>query len=87
MKFIQVREGLSVRKEDIESVEKINDLKSKIVTRFNEYEVNFPYKTILSILEMEGIEERMTENLQSSKTDILLQKIINNQPPGQYFAG
>lgn len=84
MKFIQVKDGFSVRKSDIESVERIDSLKSSITTKFNTYEVNFPYETILKLLEMEGIEEKLSEN---SETNQLLKKIINNQPPPQFFAG
>ena len=84
MKFIQIRNGLSVRKSDIESVERVDVFKSKIITRFNEYEVGFPYDTILKFLEMEGVDEKAVG---TDETNDLLKKIINNQPPSQYFAG
>lgn len=84
MKFIAIKEGFSVRKSDIESVERINQMKSRVVTRFNSYEVNFPYETILKLLEIEGIEEKVSTSIETNE---ILKKIVNNQAPQQYFAG
>lgn len=57
MKFIEIREGLSVRKDEIISVEQLDGMTSRINTESQSFESNFPYTTILMLLEKDRIEE------------------------------
>lgn len=75
MKFISVSDGFSIRKSSIEAVVKTEDLKCEIRTEANVYKCGYPYSTMLSLLEMENIEENVSNN----KTDQLLKVIASNQ--------
>lgn len=55
MKFIEISDGVSVRKEEIICVERLDGNKSKVKTEYGEYESNFSYNTILIILEKENM--------------------------------
>lgn len=63
MKFIEIREGISVRKDEIVSVERQENGVSRITTENQSFESNFPYETILKILEMDGIEEKLVNRM------------------------
>ena len=56
MRFIEIREGVSVDIDQIEVVEKKDDLTSIVYTHHNAYETNFPYMALLQLLEMQGKE-------------------------------
>lgn len=60
MKFIEISEGVCVRKEDIVSIEKKLTGGSRIATETRIYESDFHYDTILQLLEMEKIEEKVS---------------------------
>lgn len=60
MKFIEISDGLSIRKDRIVSVKRDVDGSSIIKTDEGSYETNFSYSTILSLLEMEKIEEKVS---------------------------
>ena len=57
MKFIQLKEGVAVRKSDIISVEKIETGGTRVLTLNTAYESPFMYESILQLLEIEDIEE------------------------------
>ena len=61
MKFLQIKDGFSLRKGDIEGVEKVDASRCRVYTRFNTHEINFPYETVLRLLEMDGIEEKISD--------------------------
>lgn len=77
MKFIEISDGVSVRKEEIICVERMEETKSRVTTEYGIYDSNFPYQTILSLLEMENIEEKVSKSALPS----------NNLYPYQFFAG
>ena len=51
MRFLEIKDGFSINSEQIEAIEKVDDFTCKIYTHFNSYTANFPYVTILHILE------------------------------------
>ena len=57
MKYIEIREGLSIAADKIEAVEYLTELTCKVITKFQSYEANFPYLVLLQLLE-ERDEER-----------------------------
>ncbi len=57
MKYIEIVEGLSIRVDAIEAVEKKEDLTSIVRTQFNSYDSTFPYDVLLQLLEREEIPE------------------------------
>lgn len=58
MKFIEVRDGLYIRKEEILAVEQ-KESGSTIFTEAMIFDSNFPCSTIVSLLEMDNIEEKV----------------------------
>ena len=62
MKFIQLRDGIAVRKTDIISVEKLSEGGSRVWTQSASYDCPFLYDSILQLLEVEDIEETITSN-------------------------
>ena len=62
MKFIEIADGISVRKEEIICVERMNEIQSRVTTEYGSYESNFSYSTILALLEMDNIEEKVAES-------------------------
>ncbi len=80
MIFIELKEGFCVRKSEIIAIEDIGENRSKIYTLLGEFESNFPYSSIKSLLEMGEIEEKV------SMRPIEAPKLFNQQP-FQIFAG
>lgn len=56
MKFIRIRDGISIRKCEIESVESI-PTGTRLRTAFNSFETPFSYESVLELLEKEGEDE------------------------------
>jgi hypothetical protein len=50
MKFIEVTDGVSIRIDRIEKVERVDDLNSRITSGFDSYTMAMPYKTVLNII-------------------------------------
>lgn len=68
MIFIEIKDGLSIAQNEIEAIERIDDFKCRVYTHHSSYESNFPYMTLLELLEMErpeekGIKPKTEENL------------------------
>lgn len=74
MKFIQIKEGIIVRKKDIVSIERLEDGGSRVSTINASYDCPFFYESILQLLETEDIEEKTQDS-------------NRNLWQGQYFAG
>ena len=53
MKYIEIRDGFSVKIDAIEAVEKVGELECVIRTQFNSYDATFPYTVMLQLLERE----------------------------------
>ena len=53
MKFIEIKEGVSVAKDEIIALVKIDEYTTRLYTKVGEFEANFPYMTLLQILENE----------------------------------
>ena len=51
MRFLEISDGFSINIKQIEGIRKIDDFTSKVITHFNEYTANFPYMTILALLD------------------------------------
>lgn len=78
MKFLSITDNISVRKDEIVAVERNESDLDRVVLENVSYDTNFPYETILSLLEIPDIEERIVEN-----NDL---KSAYHRPM-QYFAG
>lgn len=48
MKFIEVRDGFSISIKEIEAVERLSDMGSRIYTKSNAYITDFPYSTLMN---------------------------------------
>jgi len=55
MKYIEIADGISLRIEAIEAIERKDDLSSLVRTQFNTYDSAFPYDVLLQLLEREEI--------------------------------
>ncbi len=53
MKFIEINSGISIRKDEIVAVIRNETVGCKVVTDNDSYESNFPYDTLIQILEIE----------------------------------
>ncbi len=51
MRFIEIKEGFSIAIDKIEAIERTGEFTSKVHTHFNAHEANFPYITLLRLLE------------------------------------
>lgn len=77
MKFIEIKKGFSVRKDEIIAVIEKSDGRSFVKTNEGSYESDFSYSTILQLLEMEKIEETIAANSRNSYAP----------PAGDVFSG
>lgn len=59
MTFLQVKDGVSVRKSDIIAIERMENGGTRVLTMNTMYECPFLYESILTLLETEDIEERV----------------------------
>ena len=62
MKFIEIKEGICVRKDDIIAIEALTPMSSRIILENITYDSNFSYYAIKQLLEMDNeIENKMSE--------------------------
>lgn len=57
MKYLEIRDGFSVRIDAIEAVERVGELDCVVKTQFNTYDSTFPYLVMLQLLEREDMPE------------------------------
>ena len=82
MKFLSINPNVSVRKEEIIAVERNEFGMARVILENSSYDTDFPYETILQVIEIPDIEESMKRTLQEPMTrDEAFHK------PMQYFAG
>lgn len=63
MKFLAISKDFSVRKDDIICVERGEEGGCKIHTLITTYDSSFPYESILQLIEMEKIEENISNRV------------------------
>ena len=80
MKFLEIADGISVKKEEITCVMRVDEYKCTVSTEYATYNSNFSYETMLKLLEMESTGEK-----QESSVNRLVPANINT--PYQFFAG
>ena len=80
MKFIQLKEGIFVRKSDIVAVEELEEGGSRVLTLNTAYDTPWMAESILQLLEIEDVEERV-------KSEAELKPMTVGLFQGQYFAG
>ena len=73
MRYIEVKDGFSIAIDKIEALERIDEFRTNIMTATNSYEANFPYTTLMAILESEG-----SEKIEEPKTNELLQQYLKD---------
>lgn len=78
MKFLSINENVSIRKDEIIAVERDDIGLARVVTNNGVYSTDFPYETILQLLEVPNIEERLSENMTRAEAF---------HKPQQYWAG
>lgn len=76
MRFIEIADGVSVKKCEVLCVMRLDEFRSKVVMEYGEYESNFSYGTMLKLLEMDNGGDDDSGN--SPTTNIY---------PRQFFAG
>ena len=50
MRYIEIQEGITLKVDCIEGIEKIDDVKCKVYTHHHTYEALLPYQTLVSII-------------------------------------
>lgn len=76
MKFIQIKDGILVRKSDIVAIERLDNGGCRVLTLNTSYDCDFYYESLMPLLETEDIEE------------LVEKKAPNNNLFGtQHFAG
>ena len=78
MKFISITPNISIRKDEIIAVERNEHGLSRVVLENGSYDSDFPYETILQLLEVPDIEEKMQDTMS---------RVEAYHKPMQYFAG
>ena len=81
MKFIEVKEGVCIKKDEIIMIERIDGNGTRITTESTSVESIFPYETILSLLENDAIEEQIKNKVTEVPRETF------NMWGGQHFAG
>ena len=81
MKFIEISDGISIRKSDIEAIKKKEDMFSVVYTKNREYEASFPYITLLQLL------ETTSDSDMSAKVDQMTSSLKTLQANSQTFGG
>ena len=81
MKYLEINDGVSVKKDEIILIEKIDDFSCNLTTESGIYECRFPYMTLLQILESD-VEDKKEDY--SAEIVNQLQLLNKNS---QYFAG
>ena len=72
MKYVEIRDGLSVRVDAVEAVGRgENEFKSVVYTFSGQYQANFPYKTMVNILEGVNNDVPSTTNVKPETIDLL----------------
>lgn len=77
MTFIEISEGLCVRCDEIQVIEKFDDFHCKVVTEAGVFDANFPYSTLVAILEQNGEQPPPRDDGQISKLTEISQKLGN----------
>ena len=75
MSYIEIRDGVSINTDEIESLEKISDFETMVFTHHNKYKANFPYLTLLDLISM-GVEKEEPKEVALSEevTNIIKQQ-------------
>ena len=63
MRFIEISDGKSIDIDQIEVVERKDDFTTSLYTHHNVYEANFPYMTLLQLLEAEKATEEKPQEI------------------------
>ena len=79
MKYLEIREGFSILKAEIEAIEKVDEFKTLVHTHHNSFESTFPYMTLLQLLESDVDKEE--------KEDKVLNKLDGFLNEAGTFAG
>ena len=77
MKFLAINDNTSVRKDEIIAVERNDSDLARVILENGSYDTNFPYETIMLLLEQPDIEEKVKESM-------TLKEAFHR--PMQYFA-
>jgi len=75
MEFVEIQDGLCVRCDKIHVIEKFDEFHCKVVTQVGVFDANFPYQTLVSILENNVEKEEPDKNTELLKE--LSQKVGN----------
>lgn len=78
MKFLGVNSVVSVRKDEIIAIERTEEGFCRVVLNSTSYLSDFPYETILQMLEVPDIEEKTSESMTRAEA---------YHRPQQYWAG
>jgi len=75
MKYLEVKDGLSVLIDDILVIESLNGFQSLVHTSKDVYEANFPYGMILRIVEDANVEEPEKEKVNTNLLNGFLENV------------
>ena len=53
MKFIEIKEGVCIAKDEIIALEKIDEFNTRVFTEGGSFESNLPYTTLIQIIDSE----------------------------------
>lgn len=70
MKFIAIKDGFSIKKDEIIAVIKNSEGGTTLKTREGSYPSGFSYETILQLLEMDGIEEKISNQVRTTGSNM-----------------
>ena len=59
MRFLEIKDGFSIKIDSIEAIERINEFETRVHITGNTWTANFPFSTLLRILE-EDVQEEPT---------------------------
>lgn len=81
MKYLSITENRSVKKDEILSVERSESGLARVELLTGFYDTNFPYETILQMLEIPDIEEKVKNSFEPMTREQAYHR------PMQYYAG
>lgn len=71
MKYITIKEGLTINAHEIEAIEEVDEMESKVYTHHREYTSTLSRETILTLIMQPDKEEKDEEKLKNNANAFL----------------
>lgn len=90
MRYLEIRQGLTIKMSEVEAIEKKDEITTSIYTKNRSYETNIPYEALKDIIQSGNDGNEQQNNINGAILSNLLQanKSLNVlEKSSQYFGG